>query len=306
MKQRLCDLQVNGFRGVDFSSPDLTASDFRDAVEGLMSGGTDVFLPTIITSGEDIYRRNLGLMVQVRESHPSLEKHLPGFHLEGPFISPAPGAVGAHDPQWVQAADEALLLRLMGYAKGRIRLLTVAAEVEGIEPLIRRAKGLGIAVSCGHQLAGADDLARAVQAGATALTHLGNGMPNQVDRHRNPLLAGLGETRLKIMFIADGHHLPREVLRLLLRLNPIERLIVVSDASPAAGLPPGNYTVLGNEAVLEANGRLHNPQKNCLVGSSATLAECVRVMEELDLVTQTQLGKMVWDNPMALIGEGAA
>jgi len=83
-------------------------------------------------------------------------------------------------------------------------------------------------------------------------------------------------------------------------------LIVVSDASPAAGLPPGKHTVLGNEAVLEPNGRLHNPQKNCLVGSSATLADCVRVIRELDLVTEVQLGKMVWDNPMALIGEGAS
>jgi N-acetylglucosamine-6-phosphate deacetylase len=300
----ICDLQVNGFIGIDFSSPELTPEAFREACHAVIQRGTTIFLPTVITSPEALYKRNLTLMVKILEEDDVLNRHIPGFHLEGPFISPAPGAVGAHNPAAVHTPDCALFDRLMAYADGRIKLLTVAAEVAGAETLTQHVVAKGVAVSCGHQMATAADLSRLAEAGATALTHVGNGVPNLLPRHENPILAGLGETRLKIMFIPDGHHLPLDFLRMLARLIPASRLIATSDASPAAGLPPGRYTILGNDAVLEPNGRLHNPEKQCLVGSSATLAQCVEVLRNLNGFTDEQLNAITWHNPMTLIGLG--
>jgi N-acetylglucosamine-6-phosphate deacetylase len=298
----LCDLQVNGFIGVDFSSPDLTLDGFREASHALIRHGVDVFLPTVITSPMTTYERNLAIACQAIESVMELAAHIPGFHIEGPFISPEPGAIGAHDPKSVHLPDCAVFDKIMVYAKGKIKLLTIAAEQPGADVLARHAVAQGVAVSCGHQLASAEDLARIAEAGATALTHLGNGMPNMVHRHKNPFLVGLGETRLNIMFIPDGHHLPLEILKLFAKLIPVNRLIATSDASPAAGLPPGRYKVLGNDAVLEENGLLHNPEKQCLVGSSATLVECVEVLHSIKCFTDNEIQQMVWDNPRKLIG----
>lgn len=81
----ICDLQVNGFLGVDFTSPELTADSFREACHALLQRGTTVFLPTSITAPEALYERNLALMSAVLEQDDELARHVPGFHLEGPF-----------------------------------------------------------------------------------------------------------------------------------------------------------------------------------------------------------------------------
>ena len=296
------DLQVNGFIGVDFSSEALTEEAFLQAGHALIARGTAAFLPTLITSQEARLRRNLSLIAHALKKDAVLARHVLGFHLEGPFISREPGAVGAHDPEAVHAPDTAFFDRLCAWSEGRLRLLTIAAELPCAVDLARHAVARGVAVSCGHQLAGAGDLARLAEAGATALTHLGNGMPNLVHRHNNPLLEGLAEERLKIMFIPDGHHLPTHVLKVFARAAGSGRLIATSDASPAAGLPPGIYDVLGNRAVLEPNGLLHNPEKQCLVGSSATLLACMNVLHGLGLLTLEELLRIGFHNPLSLIG----
>jgi len=295
------DLQVNGYLGTDFSSPELTADSFRDACRKLLAHGTAIFLPTMVTSPEGTFRRNLPLMAAVM-SEPEFAGRMPGFHIEGPFISSEPGAVGAHNPAWVVAPDPGLLDRMVEWSGNRIRLLTVAAEVPGAESLIRHAHGRGITVSLGHHLAGEADLARAAAAGARVLTHLGNGVPNVLPRHPNPIWAGLAEERLAMMVIADGHHLPAGVLKTMIRAKGIEDSIVVSDASSLAGMPPGRYETLGNLAVLEPSGRLHNPEKGCLVGSSYTMLECMNFLARqgwYDLETLVRLGVK---NPLALVG----
>jgi len=296
------DLQVNGFVGVDFSSESLTEEAFVHAGHTLIGRGTAAFLPTLITNSEARLHRNLTLMASALKKDATLARHVPGLHLEGPFISKEPGAVGAHDPAAVHAPDIALFERLCAWSEGRLRLLTLAAELPGAAELAHHAVKRGVAVSCGHQLAGPEDLARLATAGATALTHLGNGMPNLVHRHSNPLLAGLAEERLKILFIADSHHLPVHVLKVFARAAGAARLIATSDSSSVAGLPPGTYDVLGNTAVLEPSGLLHNPEKQCLVGSSATLLACMNVLHGLGFFSLEDLVRIGFRNPLALIG----
>ncbi|MCX7935656.1 MAG: amidohydrolase family protein, partial [Planctomycetota bacterium] len=166
------DLQVNGFSGVDFSSPALTAEQFASACRALRQKGTAGFLATVITSPLEVYERNLQLMAKAIADF-GLERIVLGFHLEGPFISPAPGAVGAHNPAWVQLPDPGLLDRLQEWAEGRIRLVTMAADLPDAEKLCAHAVRAGIAVSLGHHLADAEQIARLADAGASALTHLG-------------------------------------------------------------------------------------------------------------------------------------
>jgi N-acetylglucosamine-6-phosphate deacetylase len=224
-----------------------------------------------------------------------------GLHLEGPFISRQPGAVGAHNPRHVRVPDVSLLQDMIAWANGHLRMITVAAELPHAGELARCAADQGITVSLGHTLATADDVQRLVQAGATALTHLGNGVPNSLPRHENPIWAGLAEDALSAMLIADGHHLPAPVLKVMLRAKGVDRCIVVSDAAPVAGLPPGTYTTLGNRAVLEPSGRLHNPDKGCLVGSSATMLDCMNHVAKQRWLSLEDLINIGIRNPLRLI-----
>ena len=262
------DLQVNGHNGVNFSDPELTESEFLRAADELFAAGTAVFLPTLITSSAEVYRRNLPLIRRAVERH-GLAGAVPGIHLEGPFI--ARGAIGSHNPEWVQAPSPEAVERLYQQAEGFVRLITVSADAPGAPEAIARARKLGIAVSVGHHLANTADIVNAADAGAQALTHLGNGLPNQLDRHRNPIWAGLAEDRLSAMIITDGHHLPADLIKVILRVKGADRVIVTSDASEAAGYPPGHCRVLGNDAILTPDGKLYNPAKNCRGGGHAGL-----------------------------------
>jgi N-acetylglucosamine-6-phosphate deacetylase len=186
--------------------------------------------------------------------------------------------------------------------QGRVRLLTLAAEVSGAEALTRMAVDRGVAVSLGHSLFTMADLDRLHVAGARSLTHLGNGLPNLLPRHPNPLWDGLAHDGYTAMLIADGHHLPLSVLRVAARAKGHKRIVVVSDASPVAGLSPGEYDVLGIRAILEASGRLYNPERQCLVGSSAMMADCVAFLEEHGIFEDDAITQVAVTNPLRLIG----
>ena len=295
------DLQINGYMGVDFSAPDLTEEQFIRSAEYIFDSGTWLFLPTIVTSSKDVYLRNLKIMRHAAETHGWLDR-IPGVHLEGPFISPEPGAVGAHNPEYVLEADIGFFDEIMDKSDGYIKFLTVAAEKKNITALISHAAAKGVVVSCGHQLAELEDLQRAADAGAEFITHLGNGCPNLLDRHNNIIWSGMACDDLKAMIITDGHHLPPAVIKCIIRAKGIDNVVVTSDAAPIAGMMPGRYDCWGNDAVLEENGRFHNPAKGCLVGSSASIKKCADFLRTLDFVTEEDIIKMTVTNPLKAIG----
>ena len=295
------DLQVNGYLGVDFSSPDLSREECARACRSMLGAGTAAFLPTMITSPVEVYRRNLPILAQMLDL-PEFQGRLLGIHLEGPFLSSAPGAVGAHNPDWVRPASPELLAQLNAWAGGQVRLLTLAAEVEGAVETAEAAAAAGMLVSLGHTLATAMDLDRLWQAGARTLTHLGNGLPALLPKFANPLWAGLADERYTAMLIGDGHHIPAGVLKAMLRAKGLERCLIVSDAAPLAGLPPGSYRTLGNDVILEPSGRLHNPLKGFLVGSSSTLLGCMNYLAGLGCWTLEELLDLGYYHPLALLG----
>lgn len=297
----LIDLQVNGYKGVDFSGGDLTEERFAQACRDMLAAGATAFLPTLITSSAEIYERNLPLIARMLDAEEFRGRVL-GIHLEGPFISRQDGARGAHDAQWVRDPDPAYLDELIRLADGRILLLTIAADQMGADELSRHATSRGIAVSLGHHMADETDLARLVAVGAKALTHLGNAVPALLPRHENPIWAGLTADRLDAMIIADGHHLPPSILKTIVRAKGPEHCIVVSDASPLAGLPAGEYWSMGARVRLEADGKLHNPATGYMAGSSATILDCANHLASLGLAGLSELGQMFFYNPLRLIG----
>jgi N-acetylglucosamine-6-phosphate deacetylase len=168
--------------------------------------------------------------------------------------------------------------------------------------LIRYARERGAAVSVGHSLFTESDLDKASVAGASALTHLGNGLPNLIDRHRNPIWVGLADDRYTAMLITDGHHLPPSIIKTALRAKSAEHIIVVSDASALAGMPPGRCVIGGRDTVLEESGLLHIPSRNCMFGSSAVMMECMNYVAGLDPLDLDDLLAIGFYNPLRLIG----
>jgi len=225
-----------------------------------------------------------------------------GIHLEGPFISAQEGACGAHNPKWVIEPDINYLERLINWTGGKVKLLTIAAELDGAEELTRYAVSRGITVSLGHQMADEKTLQDLVRAGARAITHLGNGVPMVINRHHNPILSALAEDDLVATIITDGHHLPPSLIKTIVRTKGPQRCIVISDASSLAGLPPGKYETLGHKVILEETGRLYDPQTGYLCGSSATMLQCMNYLASLKLVSITELIAMGFYNPLQLVG----
>jgi N-acetylglucosamine-6-phosphate deacetylase len=294
------DVQVNGFLGVSFSGGEITETDFIRVSKELLKRGTAAFLPTVITSSEEDYKRDLGIIAKAMKA-PELQGRVLGIHAEGPFLSSKPGAVGAHNPDWVRRPDIEFFKKMQEWADGEIKILTIAAENEGAAELTKYAVSQGVTVSLGHHLAAYDDLRRCADAGATLLTHLGNGIPNEVNRHNNAIWSGMACDGLTAMIITDGHHLPPPVIKAIIRAKGIDNIIITSDASSIAGMPPGEYVALGNRAVIEENGLLHNPDKKCLVGSSATVMECANHLASLGFLSPEEVFKTAFTNPLKAI-----
>jgi len=295
------DLQVNGCKGVDFSGPDLTEADFVSACRQILAAGTAVFLPTMVTSAPDVYEQNLRIMGAVLQ-RPEFHNTVPGIHIEGPFISPEPGACGTHNPKWITRPDFEYLKQLVAWAEQKVKMITIAADIEGAEEIACWCRQHEIVVSLGHHMADEDDLERLRRAGASALTHLGNGAPAKLDRHKNPILAGLCSDGLSATMITDGHHIAPCLIKTFIRTKGIERCIVISDGSALTAMPPGRYHSLGSDVILEENGRIYNPAARCLAGSSATMLQCMNYLASLRLLTPEQLMMVGFHNPLRLLG----
>ncbi len=257
-------------------------------------------MPTVITSSVEVYQKNLGVIARVIERD-DLRTHIPGIHLEGPFLSVVDGARGAHNRDWIKKPDITLFDDFYEWSARNIKLLTIAAELKGAAELCRHATELGITVSLGHQMAAKTDIERLVKAGARSLTHFGNGLPMYIHRHENPIWAGLANDQLTAMIISDGHHINPSVLKTIIRAKGINKIGITSDASPISGMPPGKYHTLGNNALLEKSGRLYNPDSGYLVGSSFMLIDCVNFMISLDFLTSSEIYEMSFHNPLRLI-----
>ena len=300
-KAGFIDIQSNGYQGIDFSSETLTLDQIRTATRELVKVGTIAYCPTICTGAMDMYHRNLALMAEAMRD-PECSRHILGVHLEGPFISAADGARGAHPRQFIIKPAVEIFRQLQEWADHKVILLTLAPEVEGAMSLIQYASENGTVVALGHHFADDTVLEQAVKAGAKLCTHLGNGMPNMINRHQNPLWWQLACDALTGTFITDGHHLPDDFIKVAYRCKTRDRFIVVSDQVHIAGLPAGKYEFGGGKVVLAPSGRISFENTPYLAGSSATMLQCMNHLASLNLLSEADLWKVGYDNPLRLIG----
>lgn len=270
----LIDLHLHGGAGHDVMDAN---SDSLPCIERLLGQhGVTTYFPTTMTAPEDQIRAALDRLARAIASAENAggEGARPrpaGIHLEGPFLSPV--RRGVHPPEQLRRPTLPLFEKFWQAAQGRIRLLTIAPELEGAEEVIAEATKRGVCVSLGHSDADADTAKSAVGAGARHATHTFNAM--RPLGHRDPGLLGviLAEPGISADIIADGIHVNPQVVRLFLRAKGPDHSVLISDATSATGMPDGRYR-LGPLEVEVRDGKCTSDGR--LAGSVLTLDRAVR------------------------------
>lgn len=265
----LFDLQVNGFGGIDFNAPDLTADRVSEALERMRATGVTRCLPTLISSSVEQFAASARVLARVSDAA------MAGIHMEGPYLSVEDGARGAHLREHIRPASIDDFKRRQEAAGGRIALVTLAPETAGAVPLIEHLVSTGVRVAIGHTEATARQIDDATAAGATLATHLGNGCAQTMPRHPNVIWEILAADGLWASLIVDGHHLPPSTVKAMVRAKGADRTILVTDAIAAAGGAPGPYTIGGVRCVLGNEGRVSLPGTPYLAGSALTLDRAI-------------------------------
>lgn len=265
----LFDLQVNGFAGVDFNGPGLTADAAAGALDRMRATGVTRCLPTLITSAFDRFAANARILARIPDAA------IAGIHMEGPYLSPDEGPRGAHPREHIALPSVDDFRRRQEAADGRIRLVTLAPELPGAFALIEHLAAAGVRVAIGHTAAAPAQIAGAIAAGATLATHLGNGCADLLPRHPNAIWELLAADGVLASLIADGHHLPAATVKAMVRAKGPERTILITDAIAAAGGAAGTYTIGAVDCVLGEDGRVSLPGTPYLAGSSLTLDRAI-------------------------------
>jgi N-acetylglucosamine-6-phosphate deacetylase len=280
------DLHIHGSAGYDVM--DETA-DALPAIEHLLAQhGVTSYFPTTLTAPMDATLRALERLadaIEKREcennnnnnNEDGKRRALPlGIHLEGPFISPA--RRGVHPPENLLAPTLTTFERFWQAARGRIRMMTIAPELEGAPEVIAEAARRGVCLSMGHSDADFAAAERGIAAGARHATHTFNAMRplshNTLD-NRSPGILGavLTDHRVSADIIADGVHLDPVIVKLFAKAKGPEQTVLITDATSAAGMPDGRYR-LGSLEVDVRDGKCMMDGK--LAGSVLTMDRAVR------------------------------
>jgi N-acetylglucosamine-6-phosphate deacetylase len=265
------DMQVNGFRGADYSLEDLGEEQVRVIVAALAEAGTTQHVPTIVSVPQERLVRNIRTIARLARESAEVRLAVAGIHVEGPYISTEDGPRGAHDARFVREPDFAEFEQWQEAAEGLLRIVTVAPERRGALAFIEKVAAAGVTVAIGHTGAAPELVQEAVAAGARLSTHIGNGSYTQVPRLRNYIWEQLAADELTAGIIADGFHLPPSVVKVFTRAKGLERLVLVSDVALLGGCEPGVHKWGNLDVEVFPDGHLGLPGTTILAGAGHLL-----------------------------------
>lgn len=296
------DLQVNGYVGVDFNAPTTMQAQLLKAAHAMRADGVVAALPTVITGSLDVMCQCISNLRLAIESQAEVGDVFQGIHIEGPFLSPEPGYIGAHPVQYALRSDLRALERLLEAAGPWARLLTLAPEVDTDGSLTRLCIERGVSVAAGHTNASLNQLENCIAAGLSMFTHLGNGCPRLMDRHDNIIYRALRfRHHLTYSLIADGFHVPQVLFENLLEWVPSEHLLVVSDAISAAGLGPGTYQLGERLVTIGADKAARDPSGEHFVGAASSMRDAEHWLTRSLQLDACVRRKLLFENPTRLL-----
>ncbi|WP_309385989.1 hypothetical protein [Cerasicoccus frondis] len=276
-------------------------SELETACRQLRAHGVAGFLFTLITAEVDLLCQQMCQLVKWRQESPIIHEMVEGVHLEGPFISEVDGYRGAHPIHAVIDPNPKVLNQLVSASGGLLRLVTLAPERKGGREAICEFVKRGVTVSLGHTNASEHEIDRAITAGASLCTHLGNGAPQMLHRHDNIINRLLSRDELTACFIPDGVHIPFPVLKNYVRIKGWRRSIFTTDCMAAAAAPSGLYTLGELELVVGADRIVRQPDHSGFAGSSLTPDEAVLCLQSHFGVTREDAEQSMGDRVRQLL-----
>ncbi len=295
------DLHLHGGGGADFM--DGTAEAFKSAARAHMQHGTTSMAPTTLTGSLEELCNVFDVLREVKAS-PEAEElpELLGIHMEGPYV--APSQAGAQDPAYIRNPEDGSYMQLAEAAAGSILIWTVAPELPGAAQICEDLKSEGIVFSLGHTAATYKDAKAAVDSGYTMATHLFSSM-STITRENGFRRLGVIETSLLMdevicEVIADGMHLPPELLQFIYKIKGPKRICLITDSMRGAGMPEGIYklgSLKNGQDVLVGPDIARMPDGISFAGSIATTDRLVRVMTKQAGIPLPEVIGMITENP---------
>ena len=299
------DMHTHGAGGHDFM--DGTEETIKGACMTHLSHGTTSIVPTTLTCLNSELFEFFEVYRKVKaEWHEG--PNLLGIHLEGPFFNAA--QAGAQDPKFLQLPTRENFMPILEAGGSDIMRISVAVELEGALELGRELKKRGIIAAIGHSDATYAEVAKAVEAGYSFVTHLYSGMSalHRVGPYR---VLGVVESaylfdELGVEIISDGKHLPPELLRLIVKNKGVDNICLITDSMRGAGMPEGSRPKLGSltngQETLIRDGVAMMPDLKAFAGSVCTTDRCVRTMYKLAGVSLPDAVRMMTANPAKVLG----
>jgi len=260
------DTHIHGGGGFDASRASSGDVSIQAMSALLASRGITGFVPTVVSlNPQNMLQQISALAAMFDNNMPGAEPV--GIHLEGPFINPQKR--GAQDSSSIRTIDMGFARELIAAGQGRIRRVTFAPELQQAEQLVELLCENDIQPSMGHSIADEAETLRAIDAGARCCTHLFNGMPPLEQRNISITAVALTDDRVTTELIIDGRHLHPRMIELACRCKPSSKLVAISDATMASGMPDGNYWI-GDSPIVVENGFSHTNEGR-LAGTTTLL-----------------------------------
>lgn len=278
------DLQIYGSGAALFSAYP-TAETLKQMDEDLLSKGTTGFLACVATNSPEIVYQCLDAAKAYRKE----AKGFLGLHLEGPYINAK--RKGAHVAAYIYKASLEEVKRLLEYADGTVKMMTIAAELQD-EEVIRYLLDQGIILSLGHSDADFTEATAAYDGGFKTTTHLFNAMPSIHHRAPNLPVAVFSHPTAMASIIADGTHVNFEMVKMTYKVMK-DRLFLITDAVTECNIGPYQHQLKGNKFVTP---------DGTLSGSNITLLQAVQNCVQHCDISLSQALRLASENPASLMG----
>ena len=297
------DMHTHGAGGADFM--DGTVDAYLTAARMHAVHGTTLLYPTTLTSTNEALFASFETYRKAEEMNTDGAR-FGGMHLEGPYFSPM--YAGAQDPRYLRNPRPEEYLEILDRCPALARW-SFAPELEGAEEFAAELKKRGIVASIGHTNATFQECDAAYKSGADLMTHFYSCMSTvsrrNAFRYAGTIEYGYIQDGMHLEIIADGIHVPQDLLHLLLKIKGVERLALVTDSMRAAGMPEGP-SILGplsdGQEVIVEDGVAKLMDKSAFAGSVATADRLVRTMVQIAGCSITDAVRMITENPARIMG----
>lgn len=262
------DVHIHGAGGCD--TMDGTFESLNTIAKTIVSRGTTSFTPTTMTVGIEEINTAMKAIKYAKE-HGTDGANVLGAHLEGPFISPK--AIGAQNPNFLQVPSIETYNKMVESAEDAVVSITIAPEVEGSSELIQYLSSKGVVCSIGHTKATYEEAMEGIKCGCKHATHLFNAMTPFAHREAG-VVGAVFDSDISTETISDGIHISYPSLRIAYNQKGTDKVLLVSDAMMACGMPDGMYELGGQDVIVkDGAARLTS---GVLAGSILTLDKAVR------------------------------